>query len=456
MKKTLIISIIIIFTVVILPVVGNIYLQSKIEFEVNKLAENGLESKNSDTQSGYLTTKKHFEFLVKDSDVFMTYLKQFSNQEAPVYVENIVDGMLVGVDLEYCNIPFLKSFGIEIYPLAVSEELAVNMQESDKEFLQYIEKFLQDKSLLYHINYNMLSEDFVGFLKDINENHPLKDGVSIALKVKDATFNGNGKLIAPQRFDSKIKEFQFSVEKEQESVSVKLENLTTSLLYKSKDNYLSRASFENFAILTTGTESDLVMDINGFLASSSFNATGESTKLNLKSSLEKINFQSDTLTFMVQKVDAELALSKLDKNSLDKLEKVLSSSSTQVVDEQKLQKSFVELLSKGLIFDSINFSIKNITHNKTENLKGLNIQSKLELKADSSFEQKMQISPMLLLSDIDLKANIKLSKEIYAKLTKKRDVSGVIAEYLKEDKENILLDISFMNGEMKLNNRVIQ
>ena len=458
MKKSLIAIIAIIAVAAALPIIGNSVMKSTIENRINELERYGIKSQNVQTDENYLTTKQHFEFLLENTDEFVNYLSQYSDQQIPPYVNAMFEGVVVGADLEYSNLPFSKAIELDIYPLELSEELSKNLQESDLDFSKYVESFLRSKGVLYHINYNIVSEDFDGYVKDIDEKHTLKDGTLLELVLSGADFTGNGKLIAPNSIATTMEALQLNVKKDNESIEFNLEKLATTTSYESKSTYISSVELDNCKINIAGTKNDMQLNMTQFLVNASSNTQGEFAELNSKSNIDTITFDSKELTFSVKDFSSDVALNSLDKSSFNEIQDLVSKArvSTTAQQEKELEEALVQLISKGLVLDIADFSVKNITLNKNENLKGFTTKAELKLKEDKDFVQKLQISPLLLISNIELTSSMKFSKEIYTKLTENRPMTAAVKEYIKEDNENIIFDFSFINGEFTLNGKKLR
>lgn len=458
MKKSLIIILVLITVALALPIIGNSVMKSTIETRIAELSEYGLKSNNTETESTYLTTKKHFEFALEDPDEFVNYLSQYSDQQIPSYVNAMLEGLVIGADLKYSNLPFSKAIELDIYPLALSKEMTDSLEENDLDFAHHIEKFLHSKGVFYHINYNIVSEDFDGYVKDINESHTLQDGTALLLVLDTTTFNGNGKLIAPNSLTTFMKKIEVELKQDKQTLTFTMNNLATTTSYESKNTYISSIGITDLKMLVYGTDSDMSINMSELSFSGSSNTQGEYAELNSKSNIKHLKFDSKELVFEIENLSSDVALNTLDKENFDKIQDLISQArvSSTPLQEQKLEESLFKLISKGFVLDIADMSVKNITLNTNENLKGFSIKSELKMKADPALIQKLQISPMLLIADIVLTSKMKFSKEIYAKLTQDRPMTAIVAEYIKEDKENVLFDISFINGELMLNGKIIK
>jgi hypothetical protein len=458
MKKSLVIISVLIAVAAALPIVGNTVMKNTIETRVSELNKYGLKSINTKTESTYLSTKKHFEFTLEDAGEFVNYLSQYSDQQIPSYVNAMLEGLLIGADLEYSNLPFSKAIELDIYPLALSKEMAESLEANDIDFAHHLVKFLHSRGVLYHINYDIVSENFNGYVKNINESHVLKDGTALLFSLDATTFNGNGKLIAPSSLTTFMKKLELEIKKDKEALAVTVDNLATTTNFESKNTYISSIGIADMKMFVKGTQNDISINMSELLFAASSNTQGEYAELDSKSNIKHLKFISKELIFDIEELSSDVALNTLDKKTFDEIQDLVSQArvSSTPLQEQKLEESLFKLISKGFVLDIADMSVKNITLNANEKLKGFSIKSELKMNEDPALIQKLQISPMLLISDVALTSKMKFSKEIYAKLTQDRPMTALVTEYIKEDKDNILFDLSFINGELTLNGKTIK
>jgi len=458
MKKIVIALGIIVLIAAALPILGNSFMQSTIDARVKEFDSYGLKSKNTQTSTSYLTSKKHFEFVLENSDEFISYLNQYADQQVSPYANAMLKGVVIGADLEYSNLPFSKEITLDIYPLSMSPEMAENLQTKDIKFYTYLKKFLANKGILYHIDYHILSEDFSGYVKDIDQRYLLDDGTEFELFLKDTSLQGNGKLIAPNTLVSKLKELHLSLKQADENILFNLKNLQTSTSYESKSTYLSSVKLEdfNFTLQSTTNKGDFTMKNININASS--NTQGEFAELDSKSSTKLMNLNSNGFLLNIENFNMDMGVDSLDKTSFEETLLLASQmkKSNDAQMQQKLVRAAAQLVSKGFVFNIGDFSIKNVTLNNVEKLGGLKIQSQTTFKADQDFMKKLQISPLLIIQNMKNLTKIRVSKEIYAKLTKERPLPSQMNQYINKDGDDYIFDMSYLNGELKMNGKIVR
>ena len=459
MKKIIIFIAVTVILVAALPIIGNKLVENTLDDRVTTLSSYGLEVSKTETESSYLNTKKHFEFLLRDADKFVAYLNKYSDQQIPPYVNAAFEGVLIGADVEYSNIPLSKAITIDIYPLALSENMMSSIKEGDLDFHSYLEKFLHSKGILYHINYNIISEDFDGFVQDIKESYTLKDGTKMTLNFLNATFSGNGELIAPNSLISNVDTINLEIDSAKTKVTFNLDGFSSSSSFESSSTFISGGDLKNLKLVVDAIDENLFFEATDIKVNFSSNTQGNKAELNAKSSLKTMSIQSEKLDVVMKEFAYDIAINGLDKDSLEELRVKMSRMKTSSFanDLQKeMQDSMVKLLSHGLELDIAKLSLENITLNKTESLEGFDIKSKFIIKEDRDLAAKISLSPLLVSQNVDLTINIKLSKPLYAKLTKGVPMTSMANSFAKEDENNILFDLTFINGEIKVNGKALR
>ncbi len=459
LKKIIIFLAVAVLLVAALPIIGNKLVENSLDDRLTTLSSYGLEVKKAETDSSYLSTKKHFEFLLHDADKFVTYLNKYSDKQIPAYVNAAFKGVLIGVDVEYSNIPLSKAITLDIYPLSLSENMMSSIKEDDLDFHNYLEKFLHSKGVLYHINYNIVSQDFDGFVQDIKESYTLKDGTKITLNLLNATFSGNGELIAPNRLISNVDRINLEIDSAKTKVTFNLDGFSSSSSFESRSTYLSGGNLKNLKLVVDAMNENLLFEATDIKVNLSSNTQGNKAEINAKSSLKTMSIKSDEIDVVLKEFAYDIAMSGLDKDSFEEFRVVVSQAkiaSSSYDLETKMKDSIIKLLSHGLELDIAKFSLENITLNKSENLEGFDIKSKFIIKEDRDLATKISLSPLLVAQNVDMTINIKLSKPLYAKLTKAVPMTSMANDYAKEDGNSVLFDITFINGEFRVNGKALR
>lgn len=456
MKKLLLLTIIAVIVVALLPFLGNKIVQSELDNNIQTLTSYGVEVTKSSEEATYLSTKKHYEFLVKDSEKFLQYLEQFSDNQLPPYVDAMLDGALVGVDLEYSNFTFSDEVSADIYPLSLSSEMMEGIKKEDKDFYKYLKTLLESKGVLYHINYKIVSEGFDGYIKDIKEEYLLQDGSTIVLNISNAVFDGSGPLIAPTTLNSTVKKIGFSATHNGEEFSLVLNDFSSNSNFKSHSTYKIGAKLQNVEWKISGTkERDVLVDSSDISVNISSNIEGEKAEFDAKSSFKELEIKTATSLFLASGLNYAVEVSGVDKDAFESLRVLLSSAKVKHSNDlqKKIEDSSINLFSKGLVFDMQEFSLAKFSVKDRKDIDGFKIKANVVLKEDANLSKKIKTSPVVLLNNITVNAKLKFSKEMMAIIYKEASLSKSMKNYAKEEGDNIVFDLKFIDNKLSINGK---
>ena len=458
MKKIFIVLSVSVLLLAAIPIIGNTLIEKNLTSKIEELKSHGVEV-SIINDSSYLTTKNHYEFLVKDIDMFVEYLNNYSVEQLPSYTNALIDGVLVGADLEYSNFPFSDAVSIDIYPLSLSKQIREELGAKDKKLEKYINGFLESKGVLYHVNYDVVSEDFDGYLKDIKETQTLQDGTKVLFTLESTVYQGNGKLIAPTQLISSVKTLSIAVEDKSTTVKMNLNGFTNSSNFESSSTYLTSFGLNSLELnITTDTlSSNALINASKIKANFSSNTQANYAQVSAKSSYEDLVFNSEDINFKSTGFNYDISVNKMDKDALEELRVTTSKANlgNSLALEKELEKSMINLLSKGLEINIADFSLANIVIDKKEDLGGFTLVSMSHLKRDDNLAQKINYTPLLLVQNIGTNVRLKLSKKVFSYLVKSVPMLVIIEEYAKPENSNLVFDITFKDGEFKINGKVL-
>ena len=457
MKKILIGLLVIVGAVVILPLIGNKVVENKLNTQIEVLSSNGVKVVNTSSQSSYFDSAKHYEFMLEDGDKFVAYINQFSDNQIPSYVNMMLEGMIIGMDIEYSNILFNSDVKIDIYPLTLSNETASNVKKNDTEFYQYITKFLKIKGLLYHINYDMSSNDFSGYLKDINEEYTFKDSTVTKLVLTNMTYDGSGSLLHPDEVNSKIDKIVLFSTKQNEELEFSVNNIKASSVFKSQTTYKSSANVQDIIFKLKGLEEAIieVKDIDIDLAA---NTEGAKASFSMKSSIDKFDIKSNTSNIVLDKLNYEVDLKDIDKDSFEEMRVLISKSNTmnEPALQDKIQKSMIKLLSKGLVLDIKDISIDKISLDDKKDVDAFDFNAHLEIKEDPDFLKNVNTNPKAFLQNITLDSKLRASKDFFTVINQKLPLTTMAGGFAKEVGNDYVFELKFENSKLSVNGKVLQ
>ena len=457
MKKSIIAVLFIVLLAALFPILGNSFMKQTINDRITELKTFGLETKKDATDSSYLSTSRHIEFTIKDSQKFIAYLSSFADKQSPAYINAMLNGAVVGVDIDYSNLPFVKALKVEIFPLTLSDDMRNSLQKKDKDFLIYLQKFLQSKGIVYHINYNIVNKKFDGYIKDINQKYTLKDGTKVDVGLSKALFNGHGTLIAPDRLSSKMRNFHINIVQKKQIFDFSLEKLSSSTNFDSKSIYLSGMDIGKIDMTLQGTQNDSDLHLKDMKVNISSNTQGKNAKFSSSASFDTLSIKSKSLNIALRKFNFDITASSLDKKRYEILRKLLADNANQKASftNKKVQESMVDLLSKGFVIKMAQFSLKSITIDTHKKLHGFAIKSEFRFLKDKNLAQKIKLSPMMAASDMEFTSKISIANELYSFFTHISPMLGNIKSYAIEEKDNLIFNIQVKDSKATVNGKTL-
>lgn len=456
MKKILLIAAFVVAVIVSLPIIGNKFIESALDEQIEMLKANGISLSSSETKSTYLQTHKHYEFLVSDADAVVELLSTFSSYEPSDISYASLNGTLIGVDFNYSNIPLSKALSVDAYPMALSEAVMSEIKEDDEHLHQFINAFFEKKGLLYHIDYDIAGASFSGYVKDIKEEYKAKNGAKVILTLERVNYSGKGDLVAPQELLSSIENMLLSVKDEKSDFLFRINNFKSDASFESQSIYFSSINLQKFELFFKVAEAEnLEVNASEIGVNFSSNTSGAKGVFSSKSSLKSLLIKSDKIKVNASDMNYNVSLEGVDKDSFEEVRLLLSEIQTDnsLLLQQKVQESSVELLSKGLIFNIADLSLEKIVIDDVKDLEGFKIQSKVVIKEDADLKQKIANTPLLVLENIAMDTKIQFSKLIFDEITKNMPMAVLAKAYAKEERNTLVFDIKFKDSSLKVNDK---
>ena len=459
MKKFLIVLILVVGVVVLLPVVGNSMVQKTLKENIDLFCANGIDIQNETTENSYLNTKNHYEFILRDAPKFVKFINQYSDAQLPPYVEAAIGGVTIGVDIEYSNFPIGSKVVLDIYPITLPEELEQELKQESINFYNYIDKLLQAKGVLYHMNYYISKNIFDGFIKNIDEKYVFDNGNELVFKLLDATYYGEGPIIAPKGIHTNISEITLDVKADNQTIAFRAKDLKSASTFESQSTYASSASLESFSfLLKEQREKKLGLFLEEFKVNISSNVQANAGEFYTKMSFKEMEINSkDVQSIKVSEANYDISLDGVDKDSFEEF-RVLTShaNATNSPDfEQKLQKVVTRIFSKGLSLSIPDLSIKEIRVDNEEPIDGFKFMARMTLSENPNLEQNLKSSPKEVLEHINLASTLKLSKGFFAFIKKNAPLVGLAGSFAKKENDKLVFEVKLNAGVLSINDKAM-
>ena len=333
------------------------------------------------------------------------------------------------------------------------QNIKANNLDAYKQFLH----FLQSQGILYHIEYNVLSQDFSGFIKDIDEKYDLKKNSSLLFQLQGSNFAGNGNLFAPNKLRLNLHLFKLELRDDLNRVVININDLYAKTDFDSFSKYVNHMSLFHVQIAMQSSKDDISIVIDDLDTTSFSSAQNNKVNLHSQSFIQNIALYSKRLNFKLKSLHSDVSVEALDKQSYEKFAQLLAESKTmnKTLLQKQMQNRLVSLFSHGLHVKIKELSLQNIIVNNEE-LDGMKIQSDIRVKEDKDLVAKGKISPMFLLSDITLDMKIKLAKALYLKIIENSPMAPLIVSYAKKDAQNVYFDILFRDTQLMINDKIVR
>jgi len=75
---------------------------------------------------------------------------------------------------------------------------------------------------------------------------------------------------------------------------------------------------------------------------------------------------------------------------------------------------------------------------------------KINVKADDNLVQKMQVTPMAVMQNIDIDARLQFASDFYAFIKKQGNMEMADA-FAKQEGDNVVFEITLQDGRLKVN-----
>jgi len=459
MKKTsLIIVALLLAAIAVLPIVGNKFMQNYVEDTLGNIDAHGLKLLTLKTDASYLSTKKHFEFVIEDSSEFVAYMNAHAHTQLPTQTQSDLDGTVLGLDVSYSNIPFAKSIHFALYPLKLSKVVSDALKTEDINFYEQFSQFLKHKGLLYYGEYNLINSKFKSYVKDIDEHYALQNASDVNITLKGVSFKGEGDILAPQKLVTELKTLRFEAAQKETHAKLLVKDFEAMNHFVSWSDYTNAAAFEKIEFVIEGTQDDVNISAEALQSSSNAALKHQRVAMHSKTSLKRLLISSKQLNVAVTKFHENASITDIALKPFERLSALIEDTQNTniMAQQQAMQEDTLALLGEGLKIRIDDISLENVTLNHTQKLGGLKINLDLNVKKDADLLKKMQQSPLLLLANMDMDSKVMLSETLYKLLLQNSPMAQQITAYAKKERNSVVFDIAFHKAKLQVNGKTLQ
>ena len=375
------------------------------------------------------STGEHFTISLADMHKFSKLIPEY---EAVLLAEDksALKEFKFGVDLSSSG----SEVSVDIYPLSFPTS---SLSAEDKAM---VDRYIDERTLSLHLNYNSLTDDFHGALKDIDEN--IKNAIGV--KLIGLAFDGNFKddKIA---LNYEINEFKVADNKK---IIMELSGISSEGTYEGLNYYISNGTtdIDKALVNIPDTEDsveflDTKFKVTSDVKNDLFESRLSMVTKTVNSSIKNDKFTLDTFTF-------DYGLKNINLEAFDKLVTALDKGNPNFKSPE-VEKSIEDILANGMVFDIYKLGVENITHNG-EALKGFSLQTNFELGNVLDI-QTIETSPMQALSSVTMESKIEISDELFTKAMK--DPRGRMAMMVQPKEENgyKIYNIELKDSKLEVN-----
>ena len=448
-KRLLIISAVLIAIIAALPLVGNMSVKKVTDERIGMLEENGIKVERSDNGSNYLTTKEHFEFTLEDATAFHEYLSTLSKEQVPAYLSTMLDDVVMAADVEYSNLLVSSDVTLELYPVAFTEAASARMKAEDAKLYEQMTKMLDERVFMYHMEYDVAGEKFKGYIKDINREIVFEDGKKAKIVFESATFKGVGTLVKPKSVDLDVKhaDLDFALTDGSKMI-LSMRELQSSNSFSSKNSFDLDYKAKTLHFFYKDEVAELTIDAAGLATVSDSKVHDGKLDTKVHASMEEFKLVDLNGSIALEGFDFMMDANNIDEVAYESFQKASEQAGSA---SQYTMLAAVGVVAKGMEIEIQKLSVKQLTVNDSKLMSGFEHKIDITIKADDNLVQKLQISPLALVQNIDIDARLKFSEQFYTFLKQQNPQFSMADGFAKHEADAVLFDVLMEGGVLSVN-----
>jgi len=326
---------------------------------------------------------------------------------------------------------------MDIYPVSFP---TADIPAEAKEIM---DKYIADKTLMLHLDYNTLTKNFEGNLKDIDE----EINNEIGLKLLGLAFDGS---LSDEKIALNYKLNEFKLSDDKKSI-VEATGVSSVGTYEGLNYYISNGTtnVDKVFINLPNTTDSLDLSNMSFKVTSDVKNKLLESRLNmvtktLDASIRGDKFTLDNFTF-------DYGIKNIDMEAFDKLTKLINRENPNF-QSPEVKGYIADMFKNGMEFDIYKLGVDSIMHNG-QTLKGFSLKTNLKIDNNPDLIQTLQMQPMQALSSVTIDGQIKVSDEIFAEILKNPKGRMAMMIQAKEENGYKIYDIELKESKLKVNGR---
>ena len=407
-------------------------MKKQVNHELTTLQQNGFGIENREVGK----TQEHFILDFSEPEKIIAYLKY---QGVQINTKNLssLKGMKFAVDAKYLKDAY-SALSTDISVKALPDEVVAALQKKDPGLLAHINKMIDDKSLLVHIDFNKLLNGFKGYVKDINET--FTDDVPVNLLAKGMTFEGSLANEKLKTLKQHIAQLSLHADK---AVEVVLKNLTATYTLTGATNYDAQTTY-SVKNLKAYAADDFQMEGINIKGTSTTALHNKLLKSSASSTIEKITLQEKQNRYALTETSLDVTLDNFDIEAFEKLQK------TDPRDRLAINKLSEQILTQGIELNISNLSSKEVSiQHQPMGSFHLNAYGKIDSSLDLTAAQQ---NPLILLQALSAKTHIEASPALFSHLMQDPRAMMVMMLIPPQEKNGQkVYDLKYLKGKLTVN-----
>ncbi len=452
-KKLIIAGGVIVAVLAALPLVGNMSVSKVMQERIAMLEKNGISVEESDNGSSYLETKRHYTFMLEDPTAFKAYVDSLSEAQVPAYLSAMLDDVVMSADVSYSNLLIDSDIMIDLYPTAFTPAADARMQSEDANLHTQMLEMLSNREFMYHMNYDVAGESFDGYIKDIDRTIHFQDGRNAKVLFTSAMFEGEGTLVEPKDVTLKVKkaDVDFSMPDDGKMV-LSLSDFSSNSMFAAKNSFNLNYDAKQLHFYFKDQQSSMEIDAEDMktLSDSKIVDGKMSTAINATMGSFKMHDQNGSLA--LEDFSFVMDAEDIDEAAYEAFQKASEQAGNS---SQYTMLAAIGVVSKGFTVHVDELSVKKLSIKDAPMMSGFNHKVNITVKPDEQLVQKMQMSPMMLIQDINIDAKLQFSSELYS-YVKAQNANLAMADSLaKQEGDNVIFDITLKEGQLLVNGQTL-
>ena len=419
-----------------IPIIYDKQINKFIQTQSENLKIQKIEFKENSNKDSFLSTNREYTLIIKD----ITPIVQKLYPNIDIYtlkdLKKSFDNTKFTIKLNILKYPVYHKDAVKIYLKSFNEYTTKNLNTN--QYGKQIFEFIKNKGLEVILDLNNM-DIAKAKLKDINlKLNDKNSNMNINIKNSYMTFENN--------IETNIDNLTIKMDDKYDHIKFGFNKLHSKSKQKNQFNYTEESTLKD--IFYTFNKKNI--SLNNLKSSTKVSTIVNNLKVENKLNIQNIKLSDNFISSSIQNL---VFNTQIDKINFVAIKKLVNQVQNNPNDTKQLLSNLQEVINKGFSFKISPFSIDSANIDlKTQkfNISKIKVDFNTELKTNQ-FNFKNQNE---LLKNLDANLMIKTTKENIDLLTKINPAINIyLALISKQEKDNILINISYKNGKIISNGK---